>query len=111
LADLLSSGGPIEVGQFLLPQASRVGCWPSIDVNRLADGPQLQLVADPDSTLLDKCFGQCDLKFTGDLRHRNILARVKDLVKDMTATESRVAATIASAGVIPSPLWPRDRGG
>jgi hypothetical protein len=53
-----------------------------VDLNRLTDRPQLELVADANATLLGECLRQRDLQLPRDFGHEPILAQIKDSVKD-----------------------------
>jgi len=57
------------MSQPVLAQLRCVGYCAPVDLNRPAQGPQLQLIADPNSTSLDESLRKRDLKLAGHLRH------------------------------------------
>jgi hypothetical protein len=59
------------------------GLWrATVDLDRMTNRPQLQLVTDPYSATFDQRLWQRDLKLARHLRHGRIIAVVKDSVKD-----------------------------
>jgi hypothetical protein len=82
LAGSLSCRGPIEVSQPVAVQLRRVPSRAPVDLNRSANWPQLQLIAHPNSALIDKRLRQRDLKLAGHLCHGLIVSPIKDRVKD-----------------------------
>src|SRR2546426_1985149 len=69
-ASSLPHRGPVEMSQPVPAQLRGVGYRAPVDLNRPAQGPQLQLIADPNSTSLDESLRKGDLKFAGHLRHQ-----------------------------------------
>src|SRR5213594_3245594 len=69
-ASSLPHRGPVEMSQPVPAQLRGVGYCAPVDLNRPAKGPQLQLIADPNSTSLDESLRKRDLKLAGHLRHQ-----------------------------------------
>ena len=73
---------PVELSQPVTAELRSAERCAPIDLNRTTNRPQLQLVADPNSTPFDQDLGQRDLELACHLRHTAIMALLKDAVKD-----------------------------
>jgi len=60
-----------------------------VDLNRPTDRPQLQLVADANSTSFGERLWQCDLELPRHFSHAPIVASIKDSVKDFALIHLR----------------------
>jgi hypothetical protein len=70
----LSGRGAVEVCQPVAAQLRCVVRRAPVDLNRPTDRPQIQVVADANSTSLGKRFWQGDLELARHFRHEPIIA-------------------------------------
>jgi hypothetical protein len=92
------------MSQPVVVQPRRVPSRAPVDLNRSANRPQVQLIADPNSAPIDEHLRQRDLKLAGHLRHGPIISRIKDLVKDWALIPAPDESTPIARTVMPVAL-------
>jgi hypothetical protein len=79
------------VCQPLAAQLRGVAQRAPVNLNRPTDRPQLQLVADANSTSFRERFWQCNLELSSHFGHDPIVASIKDGVKDFAVIDREAA--------------------
>jgi hypothetical protein len=90
----------VEMRHPVPAQLRCVGDRTPVDLNRPANGPQLQLIADPNSTSLDESLRQRDLKFAGHLRHEADHDMIQGCRQGFRLDSLAVRAMLYALGVI-----------